>query len=152
MVDLLISQTSFHQRSTMADNEASGSGSGSSSGQNLWSRLTSSRARRGPDEEEDDDEDTEPLLPSRSRTGRVGKRLWPGWEQVIAYLIVLVLCFGAGWYTSKAFTRRGSDKKGDGPMVPPVWTLPPVSHYSHNGSVWLVNASLLITYIAKWTT
>lgn len=108
----------------MADHQPSAGGSGS--GQNLWSRLTSSRARRDDD---DDEEDTEPLLPARSSTkGR--SRLWPGWEQVAVYLVVLVLCFGAGWFTSRAFTRRGTETKGNGPMVPPVWTLPPVSPLS----------------------
>lgn len=107
----------------MADNDASGSGSGS--GPSIWSRLTSSRARREPNE--DDETDTEPLLPSRNGSNQRSKRLWPGWEQVLAYLVILVLCYGAGWYTSKAFTRRETDTKDQGPMVPPVWTLPPVS-------------------------
>lgn len=96
--------------------------------QSWWARLTgrgtSSRARRRSALGDDDEADTEPLLPAR--TGTRGKRPWTGWEQVAAYTVVLLLCFGAGWWTSRLFPRRTSDGKDDGPMVPPVWTLPPV--------------------------
>lgn len=103
--------------------------SGSGSGQSWWNRLTSNlQSRRAL--VDDEDTDTEPLLPARTNSKSRVKRLWPGWEQVLAYLVILILVFGAGWYTSKAFTRRATDKKDDGPMVAPVWTLPPVSSSS----------------------
>jgi gamma-glutamyltranspeptidase/glutathione hydrolase/leukotriene-C4 hydrolase len=72
---------------------------------------------------DDEDEDTEPLLPSRASKRR---RLIIGWEQVAAYLVLLALGLVVGGFIGRRYSTRDTGKD-HGPMVAPVWTLPPVS-------------------------
>lgn len=69
----------------------------------------------------DADED-EPLLPSR-----LGKRqrVRIGWEQIAAYMMILALGMIVGGFIGRRYPSQGGGKD-HGPMVAPVWTLPPV--------------------------
>lgn len=51
------------------------------------------------------------------------------WEQALLYAVLILVGAGVGTVFSRGLRRRASgDGLGDGPMVPPVYTLPPVSH------------------------
>jgi hypothetical protein len=73
----------------------------------------------------DEDEDEEPLLPSRLSSSK-RRRLYTGWEQLAAYLVLLVLGLVVGGFIGRWYSSRDGGKD-HGPMVAPVWTLPPVS-------------------------
>jgi hypothetical protein len=77
------------------------------------------RSRNYGDEDEDEDE---PLLPSR-----LGKRqrFRTGWEQIVAYVVILALGIVVGGFIGRRYSSQGGGKD-HGPMVAPVWTLPPV--------------------------
>ena len=107
----------------MADSQARAGPSGSQES-SWWSSIkkpfTSNTRVQNSDLDEDDED--EPLLPSR-----LGKRrgLRTGWEQMVAYVVILALGVVVGGFIGRKYSNQGGGK-GHGPMVAPVWTLPPV--------------------------
>jgi hypothetical protein len=76
-----------------------------------------------PDDSSDDGSDeNEPLLPIFRRKKSMSKG--DAWA---LYAVLVMLGLGAGWALGRYTRWSTSEHKGTGPMVPPVWTLPPVS-------------------------
>lgn len=101
--------------------------SSSTGGETSWvssiKRLFSSEPQ-SPRYTDNGDEEDEPLLPLQSPKRR---RLRTGWEQILAYVVLLALGVVVGGFIGRRYSST-NEGKGHGPMVPPVWTLPPVSH------------------------
>ncbi|OCF41169.1 gamma-glutamyltransferase [Kwoniella heveanensis CBS 569] len=60
--------------------------------------------------------------------------------QWIMYGFLLLLGIVLGSVFTRGLTGRGDDDLGDGPMVPPVWTLPPPTGLPRNDA-YLINAT-----------
>lgn len=95
----------------------------SNAGSNWWTSIRDSFSSDQQTRGHNGDDEDEPLLPSRSKR----QRLRTGWEQVAAYIVILGLGIVVGGFIGRRFSARDGEK-GHGPMVAPVWTLPPVSH------------------------
>jgi hypothetical protein len=106
----------------MADRSNAQAGSSSDNGSSWWYSIRKTFSSEPRTRNYDDDEEDEPLLPSR-----LGKRqrFRTGWEQIFAYVVILALGVVVGGFIGRRYSSRG-DGKGHGPMVAPVWTLPPV--------------------------
>lgn len=81
--------------------------------------------------------ETTPLLPSPSpgRVKPISKRkklLKSRWSTALCYALLVLLGVGAGAGAMLAWQKKGKD--GKGPMVPPIYKLPPVSSSVHMGS------------------
>lgn len=108
----------------MSDTQAR-AGPSTGTGSSWWDSIKNTfSSERRPSTYGDEDED-EPLLPSRFKRQRVRT----GWEQVIAYVVILALGGLAGGFIGRRFAPR-TGEKGHGPMVAPVWTLPPVCTFT----------------------
>jgi hypothetical protein len=95
----------------------------SSNGLSWWTSIKNTFSSDQQTRSYNDDDEDEPLLPSRIKR----QRLRTGWEQVVAYIVILSLGIVVGGFTGRRYASNGGEK-GHGPMVAPVWTLPPVSH------------------------
>lgn len=120
----LLASVICNLKSIMADAPEARSGPPSQSGSNWWTSIKSTFSSEPRSRTYDDDEEDEPLLPSR-----LGKRsrIRTGWEQIVAYIVILALGVVAGGFIGRRYSSRGGERD-HGPMVAPVWTLPPVRH------------------------
>jgi hypothetical protein len=111
----------------MADRARTQTSSSAAGETSWWSsiRRIFNSSPESPSYNDDQDEEDEPLLPLQSAKRR---KLRTGWEQVIAYLALLALGVVVGGFIGRRYAS-GTEEKGHGPMVAPVWTLPPVSHH-----------------------
>jgi len=107
----------------MSDNQARAGPS--NTGPSFWTSIKNTFSSDQPTQRYNDDDEDEPLLPSRPKR----QRLRTSWEQVVAYIVILAFGVVVGGFIGRRFASKG-DEKGHGPMVAPVWTLPPVSHPS----------------------
>jgi hypothetical protein len=111
----------------MSDSQAAAGPS--NTGSSLWTSIQNTFSSDNQTRSYNDDDEEEPLLPSRSKR----QRLRTGWEQVLAYIVILTLGVVVGGFIGRRFASKGGEK-GHGPMVAPVWTLPPVCHLSIQAS------------------
>jgi hypothetical protein len=102
------------------------SNSANGEGSSWWTSIKQSLAPKSSSRSYNDlDEEDEPLLSGNSGMSK-RRKLRTGWEQIAAYLVLLTLGLVVGGVIGRRYfpSKQG---KGHGPMVAPVWTLPPVS-------------------------
>ncbi|ORY26867.1 nucleophile aminohydrolase [Naematelia encephala] len=117
--------------------------SSSSSSWQFWKSKSQRRRENGVhvsfapeadyDEDGDRDEDNRPGLSKR--------RQWLRWEKAGLYTLLVVLGVTVGAVGGRRWDRPMNDELGDGPMVPPVYTLPPPTGLPRNPA-YLVNGTL----------
>lgn len=98
----------------------------SPSGPSWWFAFLSPTARSTSRHVTFSEEEDEEILPVSTAAAGKGKRRWGGYEQIGIYALLLLLGGLTGGLLVRLLYRPSVEGKGHGPLVPPVYTLPPV--------------------------